>query len=269
MNPIDKIISWAKKEEQIKVLMLTGSLVGNGSRDELSDYDVAVFTTDVKKYANDDSWIHSIEKVWVYEPHFLQKNNKKYPTRLVIYKDGLQVDFAIFDLEHLKNLKKEKTLPVEYNLGYKILLDKENLTKDLQQPDYKYPFAKKPTQEEFDLVVSVFFFEAFKEAKALFRKDLWHAKIRDWSTKKRLLKMIEWNEKVKNGWNYDTNCDGKRMQSWVSQETWKMAHEIFARFDEVDSFEKLKKTIDIFHKISVQIADALGLKILGKSLQKC
>lgn len=260
MNPLEKIIAWAEKEEAIKVLLLTGSLAGKGPKDELSDYDVAIFTSDIEKYVNDDSWIHGIEKVWVYEPCSFYKNNKEYQTRLVVYKDGLQVDYALFDLEYLEHLKSLDELPVDYNLGYKVLLDKDGLTKNLKAPTYAYPHAQKPSQKEFDLTMSVFFFEAFKEAKALVRNDLWHAKIRDWSIKKRLLRMIEWHEKIKHGWNYDTNCDAKRMQSWINPDTWNTVHQTFAHFDQADSWDKLLKTLETFSKLSVEVADALGLE---------
>lgn len=259
-NPLNKIIAWATEESSIKVVLLTGSMAGKGPRDEFSDYDIAIFTTNIKRYTKTDSWIHAIEDVWVYEPCELHKHNKTYPTRLVIYKDGLQVDYALFDMAHLEDLKKTKTLPVAYNLGYKVLLDKDNLTKDLQPPTYEYPHTEKPSQEIFDLTTNVFFFEAFKEAKALFREDLWHAKIRDWSTKKRLLQMIEWHEKAKHGWDYDTNCDAKQMSSWVSPDTWSMIHNIFARFDEADSWAHLVYSLDMFHNISQKVASLLKLQ---------
>ena len=257
---LNKITNWARKEDSIKVVMLTGSLAGKGPKDDLSDYDIAIFTDDIEKYANDDTWIHEIENVWVVEPCVMYKNNKDYPTRLVIYRDGLQVDYAFFDLDHLNDLKNAKTLPVEYNLGYKILLDKGDFTKGLQEPTYEYPFTKKPSQEEFDLLVKVFFFEAFKEAKALVRKDLWHAKIRDWSIKKRLLKMIEWHEKCKHGFDYDTNCDAKRMKSWVDPEIWRALHDVFSNFDAADSWKKFIKTVELFSKLAQEVADSLGLK---------
>lgn len=256
---LDKIILWAQKEDSIRVLVLTGSMAGKGPTDEFSDYDIAIFTTDIEKYATNDSWIHNIEKVWVYEPYYLNINNKEYPTRLVVYKDGLQVDYAIFDMNHLEDLKKATVLPIEYNLGYKILLDKDGLTKDMQLATYEYSYAEKPSQEEFDLVMRVFFFEMFKEAKALMREDLWHAKVRDWSVKKRLLKMIEWHEKVKHGWNYDTNYDAKRMRFWVSPETWRIIHETFSHLDSTDSWNKLLNTLDVFHKLSVDVASSLKL----------
>ena len=255
---INKIINWAKKEEPIKVLLLTGSLASKGPKDELSDYDIAVFTNNIKKYATDDSWIYDIEKVWVYEPCQLYQNNKKYPTRLVIYKDGLQIDFALFDIELLENLTQKDELPVEYNLGYKILLDKDGLTKKLKPPTYKYPYTQKPSKEEFELAIRIFFFEAFKETKALVRNDLWHAKIRDWTTKEYLLKMIEWNEKATHGWNYDTNYDAKQMQSWVDEKTWNSLYKIFSHFDNEDCWNGLFQTIELFHNLAIKTANLLN-----------
>ncbi|MFC1845720.1 aminoglycoside 6-adenylyltransferase, partial [Candidatus Dependentiae bacterium] len=54
-NVLNKIIAWAKKEEPIRVLLLTGSLASKGSKDELSDYDIALFTTDIDNYLRDDA----------------------------------------------------------------------------------------------------------------------------------------------------------------------------------------------------------------------
>jgi len=254
---IDKIVQWAKEQEPIKVLILTGSRAGKGPKDELSDYDIAVFTTDIKKYATDDSWIHNFESVWVCEPCQLYVNNKEYPTRLVIYKDGLQVDFSFFGLDVLKSLIQKDELPVEYNLGYKVLLDKQGLTKNLKPPTYQYSYTQKPSKEEFELAIRIFFFEAFKEAKALVRNDLGHAKLRDSITKKYLLRMIEWHAKAKHGWDYYTNCHGKRMQSWVDPEIWQKLHGTFAHFDAKDSWEALIKTIDLFREITTKTAQLL------------
>lgn len=260
MDILSKIITWAEQEDLIRVVILSGSRASKGPTDELSDYDIALFTTNIEKYASDDSWMHGIEKVWVYEPCLLRRGNKEYPTRLVVYKDGLQVDYALFDLDHLNDLKQAKELPVEYNLGYEILLDKDGLTNGLQSATYEYPFAQKPTQQEFNLVLQEFFFEAFKEAKALVREDLGHVKVRAYMTKIRLLQVIEWHEKTKHGWNYDTNCDAKRMKSWVSPEIWSALHNTFAHFDAPDSWEKLIKSLEVFRKLSVEVAQALGLE---------
>lgn len=260
---INKIIAWAQQEEPIRVLLLTGSLAGKGPTDELSDYDIAVFTNDIQKYLNNDAWMEMVGNVLVYEPCEHQKNGKIYPTRLIIYQDGLQVDFAFFDLAYLQQLKQQALLPVEYNLGYKVLLDKDDLSKDLPLPTYSYPYTQRPSQASFDLVTRIFFFEAFKEAKALVRRDLWHAKIRDWSTKKRLLCMIEWHTKAINGWNYDANVDAKRMQSWVDPVIWQKVHDVFSSFDAQASWKALFATLDLFDKLATETANKMGYTYLN------
>jgi len=49
---IDKIVNWAQGEEPIKALILTGSLAGKGPKDELSDYDIAMFTLSIIFFIN-------------------------------------------------------------------------------------------------------------------------------------------------------------------------------------------------------------------------
>ena len=265
---LNKIISWAEQEDEIRSLILIGSLAGKGSKDELSDYDISVFTTNPEKYAQDDSWFHNLGNVWVWEPCELFQIGKKYPTRLVIFEDGLQVDFALYDLDLLKNLVERDELPVDYSLGYNVLLDKDGLTKDLKPATFTCPKLPKPTKHEFELAIRVFFFESFKQAKALVRNDLWHAKIRDWDTKERLLKMIEWNEKAKHGFDYNTGCAGKRMQSWVSSETWSALDKCFAHFDADDSWKALIATIELFSKLAKEMAGKLGYNTYLSDVEK-
>jgi len=74
--------------------------------------------------------------------------------------------------------------------------------------------------------------------------------------------MIEWYEKAKHGWNYDTNCDAKRMQSWVTKSIWEKAHKIFGHFDKEDSFAALMCTIELFRKIATDTAKMLDYEYL-------
>ena len=85
LNPLDKIVAWAEKEDPIKVLMLTGSLAGRGPRDELSDYDIAVFTNNIDcdllssiSEAKDGNFAWRIaQRVEMGRPGFLQVRTEK------------------------------------------------------------------------------------------------------------------------------------------------------------------------------------------------
>jgi aminoglycoside 6-adenylyltransferase len=53
---IDKILQWAEHEKPIRAVILTGSRAAD-KHDELSDYDLALFCTDVDAFTCNDTWL--------------------------------------------------------------------------------------------------------------------------------------------------------------------------------------------------------------------
>lgn len=256
---LNKIINWAQSDDAIRTMLLVGSRARNAERvDAFSDFDLALFVTDPQKYITDDGWMRGIDEVWVYIPEKVCVDGKDYPTRLVIFKDGLKVDFAFYSIDVIKKLTQQKELPAQYSLGYKILLDKDNLTTGMKAPIFKIPASQKPSQQEFENLVNEFFFETYHVAKHLCRNDLWHAKFRDWTTKELLLRMIEWHEKAMHGWDLDTCQHGKRMQEWAGKETLDALSNCFAHFDAGDSWKALIVTINLFRRLAMDTAEHLG-----------
>jgi aminoglycoside 6-adenylyltransferase len=194
----------------------------------------------------------------------MQINDKYVYTRLVIYKDGHKVDFVLYSVDMLRELASQEKLPLEYNLGYKVLLDKDGLTKTMKPLADKCYEIPKTTQQEFENTIKSFFFESWHVAVYLKRDDLWHARFRDWSTKEYLLKMIEWHEKAKHGFDYNVSYLGKRMKDWVDADTWKSLQKTFGRFDAKDSFDALLATTDLFRCLATQTAKALNYKYLDE-----
>ncbi|MBD3231469.1 hypothetical protein GF322_02285 [Candidatus Dependentiae bacterium] len=260
-NFLSKIIAWAKQEPQIRALILTGSRAEKRKTDELSDYDIAVICKDYKSYTKSNDWILKLKKFIICIPEKMSFFGKKYPTRLIIFEDHTKIDFSFFPLNFIKLLSSKKNLPDQFNRGYKVILDKDGITKKLPKPTYEGFKIKKPPKKEFLQCIDDFWFEVYHVAIYLARQDLWHAKFRDNDIKNRfLLKMIEWNEGAKHNWNYETNSLGKRMQSWVSKKTWKSCFDIFAHFDAQDSWQALLKMMNLFRTISKETAKKLGYK---------
>jgi aminoglycoside 6-adenylyltransferase len=256
-----KLFNWAQSDDTIQAMLLVGSRAHNAHRvDVFSDFDLALFVDDPQKYVSDDAWMRGIDDVLVYIPEKVCVDGKEYPTRLVIFKYGIKVDFAFYSIDVIKNLAHQEEQPAQYALGYKVLLDKDNLTAGMKSPTFKIQATPKPSQQEFENLVSEFFFEVYHVAKHLCRNDLWHAKFRDWTTKELLLRMIEWHEKSTHGWDYDTSQHGKRMQEWVSKETWAELNNCFAHFDADDSWKALIATSDLFRTVAMQTAERLGYR---------
>src|SRR5437870_5003291 len=114
MQKLEKIINWANSKDEIRALILSGSLAGKGKTDELSDYDIAVYGTDFY-FIQDDNWLKEIQNYWVCIHDHFQFLNHNISTRLTIFDAYFKVDFSFYRLELLHKLSNNKTLPDGYN----------------------------------------------------------------------------------------------------------------------------------------------------------
>lgn len=255
---LSKICSWAQGESAIRAAILIGSRAIERGGDELSDYDISLFTNPQELDIQDDSWLSFIGKHWVCVHEKLPWKDKIIPTRLVIFEGGVKVDFAFYPLETLVELSQSNILPDDYDAGYQVLLDKDSLTKEIPQPSLKAFQCKKPSRIEFERVILEFWFEAYHVAKYLKRGDLWIAKFRDWGMKDPfLLTMICWNRAAKHAWEFKTHSQGKAMQSWVSEVIWKELHGCFSHFDAEDAWKSLEKMTSLFRRLALETASNL------------
>jgi aminoglycoside 6-adenylyltransferase len=257
---LSRIVSWAAREDPVRALVLEGSRAEKGQVDELADYDVNMFITDPGPYTQDDRWISAIADVWVYIPEKVTHHGQVFATRLVIYQAGVKVDFILYSTDVLREFARSDPLPEPYDFGYQVLLDKDSVAADMPASSLQAFRRGKPTETTFLECVHEFWFEAYHVAKYLRRRDLWPVKGRDWTTKCLLLRMIEWHERGKHGWDYRTHPLGKHMESWVATETWERLARVFAHFDAEDSWEAMFATCELFGRVARETAQSLGCR---------
>ena len=89
---ISDIVAWAEAEENIRVVVLVGS-VGRADTvvDGLSDLDVQLYVTDPDRLLADPTWHEQFGDVLVVEN---LPNPGWYPTRLAYYVDA-KIDFIV------------------------------------------------------------------------------------------------------------------------------------------------------------------------------
>ena len=257
MDITQKIIQWAKEESSIRALILQGSRAANRSIDEFSDYDISVFCSTSQPYTETENWLAGIGVVWVCVKEKISCKGQMFPTRLVIFENGIKVDFSFFPLDSLHQMSNEP-LPNEYNRGYQILLDKDNLTQKLPKPNYQEPKAQKPSSLQFLETIEEFWFEAYHVAVYLKREDLWSVKLRSASMHIFLLKIIEWEAQARHGWRQMPPPIEKRMVSWIQPGLWQELHGIFAHFDASDSWDALFHTLSLFRRLSIELSHQFG-----------
>ena len=259
MLNLEKIVNWGKENSSVSVLILSGSLAGKGKKDDLSDYDIAVFGDDFD-FIENDNWIKDIDDYLVCIHDQFEFFNLQIPTRLTILKEGTKIDFSFHPLHLLDKLINLEKLPDSYNIGYRILLDKKGIADNMPAPTFHGFRIDKPSAKDFELNNKEFWFETYHVAKYLSRQDLWTANLRASAAKKWLLEMIGWNHAVKMKWNFSPKNDGKNMKSWIEKKIWKELHDCFGRFDKKDCWKALEKTTKLYRKIAIRTAAHLSYK---------
>ncbi len=250
---LQRICVWAESQQNIRAIVMMGSYA-RGRADELSDLDIEIFARDTKSYLTSGFWMSEIGPVIVY---LSLHNDLGSPTRLVIFRDGLKVDFTISPASVLASIVDGRKLPPLYDHGYRVLVDKDQLAGRLPAASLRSPLTRVPTEQEFNDVAQEFWFEAYHVAKYLRRDDLWAVKFRDWNLKELLLKMLEWSEKSLHGWDYETGDHGIRIREWTDPSVLARLGGVFARFDAADSWRALQTTIDVFRDIAQDTAGRL------------
>lgn len=249
---LERITEWAKQNHNVIALIMTGSRAIK-KIDEFSDYDIEIIAKNPEEFTKTNEWFNKFGKVVVFLSF---DEGQDYQTRLIIYEDGTKVDFTLADESRLNRLKEK--LDDLYERGYKVLLDKTGITKELPQPTQKTTH-KLPSKEEYLKTVSEFWFEAFHIPKYLLRKDLWIVKFRDWTMKEMLLRMLEWHALSKN-LNADVWEIGNKMKDWLEPGLWEELNKVFAHFDKQDSWNALLAEINLFRKVSKEVANKLDFE---------
>lgn len=245
---------WAKKNDLIRAAVLTSSrALPDANIDFLSDYDIELYVSDLSKFEKNDDWLKAFGTVmvrWPFKPRSTGKMG--WITRLVLFKDGVRIDFQITD-----QLKIESDA---YDNGYEILIDKDEITRGLLKPTYSEYIIKKPSKEEYEALVNEFWWDAYYIPKYLWRDELPFAKyMLDYTLRYCFLhKIIDWYIGMQNDWSVETGALGKKFKKYLDLETWSEFEETYVGAGIEENWIAFFKTTAFFRKIAKQVEENLG-----------
>lgn len=255
---LDEIVAWAERRDDIRVVLLTGSHA-RGEADRHSDLDVELFTTRPEHYAGRE-WMAEIRPVWA-QLGFEPGPDRPTRNRLTIFAGGEKVDFLVYELAWLRESADRGRLDALHERGYRVLLDRDGLAARLPLPSGRPPLPPPPTPDELLAVVEEFWFEAWHIPKYLDRGELWVVKLRDWTMKELLLRMLEWEAATRLDGPLDVWHIGTRIASWATEDEWRRLQEVFGRFDADDARRALLATTLLFADVSAAVAERIGATI--------
>jgi aminoglycoside 6-adenylyltransferase len=264
---IQKLIRLGEGYEEIRAIILTSTRAAPGApTDAFSDYDPVIYTTDVAPFAQSDAWFTGFGSVlvvlrrdwWMPDGRTWDGNPETF-TRLVMYEDGTKIDFGIMPVEALRRECQAATLSEGFDVGYRVLLDKDGDTASLKRPTYKAHIPARPTESDYATLVNNFWWDSTYVAKHLWRDDLLTARwMLDGLEQDLLLKMLEWWIEIGRDWSWRPGVLGKGLKKVLDAETYDELANTYAGGEISDLWEALFRTTALFRNTALKVAAGLG-----------
>lgn len=259
-----RLCTCAAKDENIRAVIAIGSLARQQTpADEFSDLDLIIVTKEVQRWTlGEYSMLLGEVSISFKEPTLGGGTERR-----CIYEGGRDVDMIIFTPEQFRKALKNGEAGWVMNRGYKLLYDTDGLSELI--PKYVTLGISPPemTGEEFDNLVSDFYFHNIWASKKLRRGELWAAKMCiDAYLKVRLLRVIEQYQLCLG--ETDVWHDGRFLDSWAERDVLGELEGCFAHYDADDCERALLATHRLFARLSRAVAKKKGF-FYDKEAEKC
>jgi len=263
---IEKLIQWADARESIRAMLLTSTrAIPNGSVDFLSDYDIVLVVKDIHPFFEERNWLEDFGEVLVvyWDPIYTDPDyGIEKVANVTQYADGLKIDFTLWPVELLQKIIWSPLIHPELDAGYRVLLDKDNLTSEMKPPTYTSYIPTPPTYEEYQKAIHDFFSDAPYMAKCLLRNELLPAKwCLDYDMKHVYLRpMLEWRVGLDQGWSVPMGWLGKGLKKHLPPKLWSQLEDTYTGADVAEQWEALFRTMELFRQVAMEVGEGLGYK---------
>lgn len=258
---LKSIIDWAEKNDDVRALLLTSSLANPlAPVDAYSDLDLELIFENNAPYLSDKNWMLNFGKPIAMIVEDESCFDGKHAMKMVLYEDGVKVDFKLYSKSNFIKETEQEKLPEDWDVGYKILLDKDGITKQMQQPTYQVSLIKKPSEKEFQKIINDFWWDTTYVAKCLARDEIFYAKFMSETIirSEYLIPLIEWYIASKHHWDITTNKYGRLFKKYLSQEIWTKTEKTFAGNNIDENWNALFSMADLVSEIGTDLAENLG-----------
>jgi aminoglycoside 6-adenylyltransferase len=251
------ILAFAREDPRVRAVILNGSRARAGAKvDEFSDTDVALVVDDLEGFVADETWHLGFGEQLVSFPNDGRFEGQRVHNRLVLYRDGVKVDFLCWPVEVMAPLSKRSPLPPFLDQGYDVLVDKGGLCAGLAAPTGGAFTVTKPSESEFSSLVNEFWWETTYVARNLARGDVLFARYNlDFVMKLQvLLRCLEWYVSMDAGWSYRAGLLGRDLQQHLDTETWSQLESTYSGGGVEELWESLWRTCELFRRVAGAVA---------------
>ena len=212
---LNLILRIAETDYNIRAVLLNGSRANPKARtDKYQDFDIVYIVSHIESFLYDHSWIDIFgERIILQMPDEMTIGVKDEDSfhYLMLFKDKIRIDLTLFPVEKLETLKIS-SLTV-------LLLDKDNLFKNLPPPSDEDYLIRPPSEKEFNDCCNEFWWVSTYVAKGLARNETIYAlEMLEIHVRPMFLKIIEWYIGIETSFSVSFGMYGKFMKEHISTE---------------------------------------------------
>jgi aminoglycoside 6-adenylyltransferase len=262
---VQRFIRWGQEQKAIRAMLLTGSRVNPGATaDAWSDYDLVLVVEDVEPFFVHRTWLQGFGRVLVayWDPihHVPDFTGFEQVGNVVLFEDGLKIDFVVWPVELLRQIAHSPVLPADLDLGYAVLVDKDRLTAGICAPTYSAYVPTVPSNETYQKVIEDFLSDVPYVAKCLRRDELLPAKYcLDFDMKHNFLRqMLDWRVAGDRDWSAPAGFLGRGLKKALPPDIWSQVESTYVGAGIEENWEALFRTLALFRRVAVEVAGQLG-----------
>ncbi|WP_257657842.1 AadS family aminoglycoside 6-adenylyltransferase [Parapedobacter lycopersici] len=258
---LHRITAWAEENHDIRVVLLTSSLVNPMAPvDDFSDLDIEFVFENNAHYVTDAEWVKTFGRPIAMVEEDDSYFDHKHAMKMVLYDDQVKVDFKLYSKAKFLEEAKQDVLPEDWDIGYRVLVDKDQLTHQLKKPTYQVSIITRPTEQQFRQVLNDFWWDTTYVAKCLARDELFFAKFMSENNIRTgyLLPLIEWKIASEHNWSITTNKYGRLFKKYLSPALWRKIEHTFAGSSVEDNWDALFAMAGLVNELGVELAGKLG-----------
>ncbi len=259
---LERLVTWASEEPSVRCMLLTSSRARpGGAPDHLSDYDVILVVAEPERFARGDTWQLAFGRPLVRWGD--ERDLCGLPThfRGVVYEDFVKIDYSIWPTELLERILDQGALPDQLDVGYRVLLDKDDVAARLEPASYKAHIPSPPTEAAYRALVEEFWWDTTYAAKGLRRGELVFVKSFVFEHDMRLEalnRFLEWWVELDLDWSAPVGQHGRGLERLLPSDLWSEVVGTYVGPGIEDNWDALFRMTALFGRVATEVGAALG-----------
>ena len=250
------ILETAKRDDNIRVVILNGSRANpEAIKDPFQDFDIVYYVNDLKCIPQDHAWLEVFGERLIMQTLDDMVFDPPPPLDGMVYlmqfTDGNRIDLTIRSIKHVFDDIQKDSLT-------KVLLDKDDVIKDIQPASEASYYVQKPTEAIFLSCVNEFLWVSVYVMKGLKRGHVVYAWQHLNIMRQCLRGLFDWHIGAKHDYQVAVGKLGSKYPTLLPKRWYETYLKTFSGVENNDLEESLDTLFDLFNEVAQTVSSDLG-----------